>query len=173
MGIASNFKNYFNYIFHKKQNSDKENVSAKCEDMEWRYVKELKYEGLVEEFEKLVSYEFPTDFKDLINNINGGRPKYQDFDTVTCEGRDILAINSFNKDDPGSIWNSYEWDEDCEEFKGFTGRYIPFAYSEGGDDICFDTSNNHIVYIDHETAEVEEVADTFTEFINSLYEYED
>ena len=34
-------------------------------------------------------------------------------------------------------------------------------------------SNNHVVYIDHETAEVEEVADTFTEFINSLYEYED
>ena len=59
------------------------------------------------------------------------------------------------------------------EFEGFTGRYIPFAYSEGGNDICFDTSNNHIVYIDHETADIEEVADTFTGFINSLYEYED
>ena len=35
-----------------------------------------------------------------------------------------------------------------------------------------ENNNNHIVYIDHETAEIEEVADTFTEFINSLYESE-
>ena len=42
-----------------------------------------------------------------------------------------------------------------------------------GDHICFDTTNNHIVFIDHETLETEELADTFSEFINSLYEYED
>lgn len=144
-----------------------------CNEMEWRYVKELESENLIKEFEQLVGYELPADFKECIHFINGGRPQYQDFDTEFCEGRDIMAICSFNKDDPGSIWDSYEWDEECEEFEGFTGRYIPFAYSDCGDDICFDTSNNHIVYIDHEEAEVEKIANTFTGFINSLYEYDD
>lgn len=169
----NNVKRQFLRMFKKDKRLNKRGLNMNCKDMEWRYVKELKNEGLVAEFEEMIGYEFPQDFKECINFINGGRPKYQDFDTTFCEGRDILAINSFNKDDSGNMWNSYEWDEDCGEFEGFTGRYIPFAYSEGGDDICFDTSNNHVVYIDHETAEVEEVADTFTEFINSLYEYED
>ena len=169
----NNVKRRFLRMFKKDKRLNKRGLNMNCKDMEWRYVKELKNEGLVAEFEETIGYEFPQDFKECINFINGGRPRYQDFDTSLCEGRDILAISSFNKDDSGNMWNSYEWDEDCEEFKGFTGRYIPFAYSDGGDDICFDTSNNHVVYIDHETAEVEEVADTFTEFINSLYEYED
>ncbi len=143
------------------------------QEMEWRYVKEIKSENLIKEFEQVVGYVLPDDFKESIHFINGGRPEFAFFDTELCEERDILQICSFNKDDPGSIWDSYEWDEECEEFEGFTGRYIPFAYSGCGDDICFDSSNNHIVYIDHEEAEVEEVADTFTEFINSLYECED
>ena len=138
----------------------------------WDYNK-LDSDSLIGEFEGLIKYVFPDDFKDFVLQYNWARPEKDTFDTKVTEGRDIMAISSFNKEDIETIWNSYEWDEECEEFKGFTGRYIPFAFSNCGDDICFDASNNHIVYIDHETAEVEEVADTFTEFINSLYEYEE
>lgn len=137
----------------------------------WDYNK-LESDSLIGEFESLVKYVFPDDFKDFVRQYNWARPKKDEFDTKVTKGRDIMAISSFNKDDGETIWNSYEWDEECEGFEGFTGRYIPFAFSNCGDDICFDASNNHIVYIDHETAEIEEVADTFTEFINSLYESE-
>ena len=161
-------------VMHRK-NKGKKRVSMAWKNPEfWDDVEELTSDNLIEEFEQTFGYTFPADFKEIFPLINGGYPEHPIFDTSCEPERDISNFDSFNKDSDTSIWDSYgAWDETCEEFKGFTERYIPFAYSGGGDAICFDTKNDHIVYVDHELARVEYVADTFTEFLCSLYMPED
>ena len=86
--------------------------------------------------------------------LNGDAPReivYHDKSKMSSEGKTDFEI-------------AYE------KALGKSGREGQYSF---GDHICFDTTNNHIVFIDHETLETEELADTFSEFINSLYEYED
>lgn len=47
-------------------------------------------------------------------------------------------------------------------------NYIAFAKNQFGNLICFDKANDKIVFIDHETLNLENVSDGFTEFIDSL-----
>ena len=159
-------------IFKKKK---RRGLNMNWKDMEWDYVEELESDSIIEEFEAFVGYTFPEDYKECVKLYNGGAPEYTDFDVknesigTTC----IDYLYSFNKDASESIWDLYGWDEFCEETEGLIGKYIAFAGDSGGNSLCFDTETNHIVFVDHETLEIEELADTFTEFINLLYEYED
>ncbi len=47
-------------------------------------------------------------------------------------------------------------------------NYIAFAADPFGNLICFDKSNDTIVFIDHETLRIESASASFTEFIDSL-----
>ena len=51
-------------------------------------------------------------------------------------------------------------------------NYVVFANEPFGNIICFDKTNDHIVFIDHETLSIEYVADSFSEFIAGLKEIE-
>lgn len=51
---------------------------------------------------------------------------------------------------------------------GELDNYIVFACDPFGNIICFDKTNDHIVFIDHETLSMEPVADSFSKFIASL-----
>ena len=48
------------------------------------------------------------------------------------------------------------------------GTMAAFAGDPFGNLICFDKTNDHIVFIDHETLSIEPVADSFSEFIAGL-----
>ena len=144
----------------------------KWQEMKWSWVKQLKSDNLIEEFENMIGYTFPEDYKECVRLNNGGAPELEAFDVkneyIGTTGFGYLY--SFNKDDISSIWNLYEWDECDDDQRAFIGRYIPFTSSAGGDPVCFDTTNNHVVFIDHETLEVEELANSFSAFIEMLYE---
>ena len=156
-------------------NTDKEMLFMQWTEMKWDFIEKLEDEKLIEEFEQFVGYTLPEDYKACVKLYNGGAPEWDSFDVKNEDigTTDLGYLHSFNKDSGNSIWKLYDWDEECEEYKDFIGRYIEFTSTSFGDHICFDTTNNHIVFIDHETLETEELADTFSEFINSLYEYED
>ena len=128
--------------------------------MDWKYVKPIASKEIINEFERNFNYKFPDDYKECAINYNGGRPKVKVFDTTTTKEREIKSLLSFNRDDPETIWNVNENSKES---------YIVFATDSSGNLICFNKSDNTIIFVDHETRSVEKVSDDFTSFINSLY----
>ena len=132
--------------------------------MNWKYVKPLTTEKHIDDFECMVRYAFPDDFRKCVKEHNGGFPEFCCFDTERAKERALKSFLSFNKDDRETVWKLYEW---SKEMLG--DRYVPFALDNFGNLICFDADNDHIVFLDHETAQAERIADTFGSFMDSLY----
>ncbi len=139
--------------------------------MNWKRTIPLESAELIDEFERVAGYSFCESFKKLVIDNNRGRPSKYVFDTKKTKERVFNHLLSFNKEDEVNMWIWLNvWDEPA---KHLAERYIVFACDPFGNDICFDKTNDKVVFIDHETLTVEEVADSFDEFINSLYEDED
>ncbi len=133
--------------------------------MEWKYVKTLKSEDLIYEFERLVKYSFSDSFRKCIIENNGGRPSKKAFDTDKAKERELKSFLSFNKEDRETVWKIFEWNKD-----ELTNKYVPFAIDNFGNIICFEVNTNKVVFINHENMSIEVIADDFEEFINKLYE---
>jgi len=98
------------------------------------------------------------------------------YNTKETEGRVFNNLLSFEEEDIESVWKLLEQDNFSDKVWGIEGldwRFIPFARDPFGNFICFDRTNDHIVFWDHETTAIEEVADSFTEFIDSLYAFDE
>ena len=67
-----------------------------------------------------------------------------------------------------NIWRTNQIIHTVWAKNGELDRYIVFATDPFGNKICFDKTNDKIVFIDHETLSIEVVADDFTEFVDSL-----
>ena len=141
--------------------------------MKWDYVEELKSVQLISEYEEKVSYHFPGEFKEFIILYNAGYPEYTIFNSYRGKKKIKRVFNylySFNKEDKDCIWEYNDWNGYMSGWntEGKMEKYVAFAGDPFGNLICFDKTDDKIVFIDHETHEIEEVADSFTEFINSL-----
>lgn len=132
--------------------------------MKWKYVKPLKSVKNIDDFECLVKYAFPNDFRKCVIENNGGRPEFRCFNTDKANERVLKSFLSFNKDDKETVWKMYEWSKD-----ELANRFVPFAIDNFGNLICFDADNDHIVFLNHETLVIENIKDTFDDFMNSLY----
>ncbi len=156
-------------------------------NMKWNQVETLESESLIDEFEQLCGYKFPTSFRECVIKNNGGTPEYNVFDTEIEVERMFNFLFSFNKKEKGlTIWDALEaceihladaimneddeWIADC---KTILERYVLFADTPFGDDIAFDRTDGSVVYISHETSEIEKIADSFEEFLDCLYTYDD
>ena len=153
--------------------------------LEWDFIKPLESENLIDEFEQLRGYKFPVSFRECVIKNNAGYPSKDVFDTETAEKRVVNCLLSFNKvkNSASTVWFSveaYEYKidsakqyDDIDEanaLKYIFNRYVVFADTPFGDDIAFDKTNDSVVYINHETLEVEKIADSFDEFLNCLYD---
>lgn len=134
------------------------------ENINWKYVKALKSANLINEFETLVCYELPKEFKECVLQYNGGRPERKGFDTDKNKGRELKSFLSFNKEDRETVWKTYEWNK--EEL---ADRYLAFAIDNFGNLICFDVRNGNVIFLNHENLSTEHIAETFTEFLELLY----
>ena len=133
--------------------------------MNWNYVKPLKSANLINEFENLVGYEFPKDFKEFVMQYNGGRPEHKTFDTDSTEERVFNDLLSFNKEDISTIWKTNEGN-----IEGLPDKYVVFADDPFGNLICFDKDNDNVIFWNHDDESVEHIANTFTELLDKLYE---
>jgi hypothetical protein len=130
--------------------------------MNWKYVKTLQTEDLINEFENNVGYKFPEDFVEIVKSYNNGRPENDIFDTAETKERNFSTLLSFNKDDIENIWDSVDWCKELDE-------YVIFAMDDFGNFIVYRKSDNKIYFVDSETLKVEFVADSFTELLEKLY----
>lgn len=159
----------------KKEKQDTQNKGQKGDmTMKWEYVKKLKSVDLIDEFERLAKYKFCESFRRFVIENNGGMPEKNVFDT-DCEERHVFDILlSFNKEDISNIWSTFEnfeWlDEDLNPKDELRYRYIAFAEDPFGNLICFDSTDDKVVFVDHEDLFVEIIADGFDGFLEALYD---
>ena len=132
---------------------------------------------IIENVEEYFGIKFPEDYKQCVLKNHGGSPIPHVF---TIDGSEEM-INNLIPFTEGSPYNM------INTFKGVSDRLenhiIPFGIDPGGNLLCFDYRGDKefpsIVFWHHEKAFLErddaviKVSDTFTEFLNSLYEDED
>lgn len=133
--------------------------------MDWKYVKELSSIDLINEYEGLVNYTFNESFKNCVKENNGGRPAKKVFNTNKAKERELKSFLSFNHDDKETVWKIFEWNK--EEL---ANKYVPFAIDNFGNIIGFDSTNDKIIFLNHEDMSIELIADNFDDFLNALYE---
>lgn len=133
--------------------------------MEWKYTKPLHSESIITEFETIYNYSFSSDFKECVKQYNGGRPYLCVFDTPKAKERTFKSLLSFNKEDKETIWKINDWNK-----MELSGKYIAFGIDNFGNLICFDVSNDNVVFVNMEILSTELIAKTFSEFIANLYE---
>lgn len=133
--------------------------------MKWKYAKNLKSVNLINDFERLVKYNFCDAFKECIITNNGGKPSKSIFDTNKGKEHELKSFLSFNKEDKETVWRAFEWAE-----KETKNKYVPFGIDNFGNMICFDKNNDSVIFINHENMSVELIANNFEKFIDVLYE---
>lgn len=133
--------------------------------MEWKYVKRLEDESLIDQFAKMVCCSFSPEFLKCVKEHNGGRPSKRCFDTDRGKGRVLKSFLSFNRQDKENVWDMLEWEkEDLGE------NLLPFAIDPAGNLICLKKTDGAVVFLNHETGGTELAAASFAEFLGKLYE---
>lgn len=128
--------------------------------MDWKYVKPLKDNSVIEDLEKTYSIEMPRFLKEVILQNNGGRPNKTLFNTQNSKERVLQGLISFNKDDKANI---FIYDDMLKR------GYIPFGITEFGDLVCINNKNKRVELYLHELDKFEYVCDNIEKFLNILY----
>jgi hypothetical protein len=132
--------------------------------IEWRYVKPLMDENIISNVEKELGISFSDFYISFVKKYNGSRPPISVFDTDKTKERTIKTFLSFNSSDLENITkvNNYLKENDYQE--EITKNIVAFADDNFGNYICFNKSNNSIVFFEHETESIEFVANSFDDF---------
>lgn len=126
----------------------------------WKYVKELKNESAIENFEKNQQVHIPNDLKEIISKYNNGRPSLRYFDLGNEKGIEFKKLLSFNSDDKENIFEFLSIDS---QHSGL----LPFADDISGNLLCL--YKGKIYFWNHESDTLTFLADTFSEFLATLY----
>ncbi|YCA42408.1 SMI1/KNR4 family protein [Bacillus sp. JZ8] len=160
----------------------------------WRSGDEPVSRQFIEEIANKIGVVFPEDYIVCVMENNGARVSPEIFNVGEKE-RVFGMLLTFDQDDNESLYNIYKGYQDT-----LPDFIIPFAIDPAGNLICFDYKNHEknpiVVFWEHEDAwekeilmkeeglseeEAEEaarenifyVANTFTEFLQKLYEDEE
>jgi outer membrane protein assembly factor BamB len=131
--------------------------------LEWKYVKKIESINNVSIFEETYNFSLPNGYKNLLIELNGGRPSKKLFKCTNGTEHVIKSFLSFNPEDKESIFKVNEWVKDQ-----LPSDYIVFANDPGGNFICFNRSNE-IFYWQHEDTIFLKIANNIESFIESLY----
>lgn len=126
----------------------------------WKYVKPLENPLAIEDFEKANGVEFPADAKEIFRECNGGRPPMRFYNTAMENNKEFKTLLSFNKSDIENIYKYFPLDSSDRTL-------IPFASDPAGN--YFVIKAGKICLWNHETDKTIFLANTLTEFLNSLH----
>ncbi|WP_339196400.1 SMI1/KNR4 family protein [Aeribacillus sp. FSL k6-2211] len=136
--------------------------------IEWRFTKSPIDSETISNIEKHFDIEFPEEYKQIVLNYNGARPKPNVYDTEKTKERTVKSLLSLNQKEEGNIFDVMNW------ISGkIPSKFIPFANDNSGNYLCFDYSENQknppIYLWLHEENRVEKVSDSFASFLSKLY----
>ena len=141
----------------------------------WDCIEKLEDEALLSEFEQLIGWDLPEEFKEFVKKYNSCKPQtsayFKTDDDIEVE---LINFYDFNKGSVISIWDFYDFPEEDrkwfkEQYGGELNDYFAFADANLGNSICFNKQNGAVTFYDRENDKMSKVADDFGKFINSLY----
>jgi len=130
-------------------------------NLTWKYVKPLSNTNAIEDFEKENNITIPQDLKQCVKYNNGGRPSLNVFDTNKSRGRVFKTLLSFNKTDVENVFSLFSIIHSKHK------EIIPFASDPSGNYLCI--KGTKIVLFLHENEMLEDIADSFSEFLSRLH----
>ena len=129
-------------------------------NISWRRSSTIN-EEVFDEVENQYGIKLPEDIKKIFLSSNNGRPSVYVFDSPNAKEHVLKKLLSFNKEDIENVYEAKTVVDNDDK------SLFPLANDPSGNLICLKESK--IVYWHHETGEVEFLANTFTEFLESLY----
>jgi hypothetical protein len=129
-------------------------------EVKWLFVKPLKDENVIAEFEKNIDVSLPDDFVRVVKQFNGGRPAKNIFDTASTKECVFNSLLSFNSDDIDTIYKV----NDIIAIPDF----VAIANDGFGNFIGFEKNEYKVCFYNHETSNVELIADNFEELLSQL-----
>lgn len=118
-------------------------------------------ESIINEVETTFSVSLPEDYKKVVSENNNARPSICTFDTEVSKEHVFKKLLSLKKDDIETVYKAKRILSNVDD------NLFPFANDPAGNLICF--KNGIVVYWLHEDDTVVKIANSFTEFISSLY----
>lgn len=116
--------------------------------------------GIEKEFDIILT----NNLKEFLLKNNGSIPSKKYFDTLSSKEEvlnNVIDFNSESIESFGKIFNILK--------KILPLNVIPFAKDGFGNYICIDTTNENIVFYEHENQKTIHIANNLEEFINNLY----
>ncbi len=136
-------------------------------ELTWKYVKKIKNNLTIKEFENNYKINFTDDFKEIVAEYNGARPNKTLIMLDNKIERVLKTLLSFNKTDKENIFSINQ------SLRGQLPDYfIAFASDPSGNYFCFNFNNPkniNIVFWDHEKKSEIFIAKTFSDFLEMLY----
>ncbi len=130
------------------------------------------------DFEKKTGIKFPIEYLEIITKHQGKTPEPSIFKIGDKFTTVFNTLYHFSSDEDNDFCNLEKRYESLKE--NYSDKIIPFGDTPSDDSICFDyresANNPKIIYIIHELSgdeSVKFVADSFTEFLDMLYEDEE
>lgn len=137
---------------------------------------QLKESTLIE-FEEKIGARLPEDFREYLLQYNGGLPKPNNFNIHN----DCSSIHHMFGIHKGPEYSSLKWNVEIKK-NAIPNLLMPFADDPFGNILCIGVKGDvkgEIYFWDHEVCEdgdwtdIVKISDSFTLFLNSLFEYID
>lgn len=141
---------------------------------------------IINEYEKIIGYRFPTIYKELLSKYNGLYPQRDTFtyydEALKRKEENSIYFYCFNHDDLDPLYSDGLIGEYLDDDDFINTSLIPFGGTGNGDYICFDysedknTDNPKIVVLHHDAPDDDDnlifsfLGNSFEEFMDSLYE---
>ncbi|MBR6776695.1 MAG: SMI1/KNR4 family protein [Clostridia bacterium] len=127
----------------------------------WARVKALKNTEAIVEAEKKYGVTLSAALKNCIVENNGGRPVPNAIKLANGEENDVKILLSYNAEDIENIYKVISYF--VNEYKG---SVVPFASDSEGNYYC---EMNGKVVLWYQDGDIVQAANSFSEFLNSLY----
>ena len=131
----------------------------------WSFIKPLRDDMCVKEFETDYNVVFPAAYKELVLQCNNGYPSHNMFKLPSGESCRMSHLYSFNREDTENMW-------DFNSAENLDAGFIAFANDSFGNQIGFRLADHAIVFADYDTGEISKIANDFLEFLRQLKESE-
>lgn len=136
--------------------------------MKWLFGTPCPESEMPERVENEYGIVFPDLYKRIAREYNKAAPDKSSFTTPDGNERCFGRLISISESDPFNLESAMRW---LPEAIGHL--LIPFAVDPFGNSICFDYSEGTckaVVFLDHETENVQQVAVNFEQFLQDLKE---
>ena len=128
----------------------------------WKYKIDLRDEQMFNRIEEQMQITFPEELKEFIRMYNAATPAHYNF-MVGVSERAFGAVLSFNEveDDADTVSTALKAVQ--------TEDLLPFGIDPFGNYICYNTTNGHVVFWDHETSNYQDTEKKLNDFLSTLY----